>query len=424
MISCRIGCRQTGSTRSRPSLQPSTESCNTSLIARNWRLRAIAAKLKDCIIYVNIRKMNYLWNLSACTAHDDPPLRVGTRNNSEVTVNSNARLGDYPTTPLYNIKAVVHATGITPSTLRAWERRYNMCQPQRSESGYRLYSERDLAIIRWLKFQVDAGMSISQAVAWMDNIVEQAGGMEEAVLPGAGIGVDEAPVAQQARISRKVRDYSSLQQEMLAALLDYDEARADELMSEAFAMYSVEQVGEHIVMPVLVEIGELWHQGTVSVTIEHFATSYLLQRLSALLRTVPAGNGESPIWVGCAPGELHEVGAMLLSIYLRRAGYPVHYLGQSLHIEDVANDAARKRPAMILLSATTEEAARQLSQLTARLAELAPQRPLIGYGGQIFDRRPELRANITGVYMGANADEAVEVVNELLRNDAHTKRRS
>ena len=85
-------------------------------------------------------------------------------------VNTNIRLSDYATTPLYNIKAVVQATGISPSTLRAWERRYHMCSPQRSESGYRLYSDRDVAIIRWLKSQVDAGMAISQAVAWLDSL--------------------------------------------------------------------------------------------------------------------------------------------------------------------------------------------------------------------------------------------------------------
>jgi DNA-binding transcriptional MerR regulator len=84
---------------------------------------------------------------------------------------------------LYNIKAVVQTTGISPSTLRAWERRYNIARPQRSESGYRLYSERDIAVIRWLKTQLDAGMSISQAVAWLGNITASTGKQEEIVLP-------------------------------------------------------------------------------------------------------------------------------------------------------------------------------------------------------------------------------------------------
>lgn len=346
---------------------------------------------------------------------------------SEVIVASNIRLGDYPTMPLYNIKAVVQATGISPSTLRAWERRYNMCKPQRSESGYRLYSERDLAIIRWLKAQVDAGMTISQAVAWMDGIVEEAGSQEDARLPSSGPGQsprETVPPVQAEAPRIQVRDYSALQRDLLAALLDYDEERAETVMSEAFSMYSVEQVGEHVIMAVLVDIGERWHSGEVSTTTEHFATNYLLQRLSALLRTIPAGNGGSPIWVGCAPGELHEVGAMLLTIYLRRAGYAVHYLGQNLHIDDVARDVASRRPIMVLLSASSEESAARLKELTTRLASLDTRQPLIGYGGRIFDERPELRSDIAGVYMGPTAEEAVDVVDELLRGEPKSNNRN
>ena len=93
------------------------------------------------------------------------------------------RLGEYAVTPLYNIKAVVQATGISPSTLRAWERRYNIARPQRSDSGYRLYSERDVAVIRWLKAQTDAGMSISQAVSWLGNLINDTGAVEQTTLP-------------------------------------------------------------------------------------------------------------------------------------------------------------------------------------------------------------------------------------------------
>ena len=136
----------------------------------------------------------------------------------EETVNTDLRLGDFATTPLYNIKAVVQATNISPSTLRAWERRYHMCRPQRSESGYRLYSERDVAIIRWLKTQVDAGMAISQAVAWLESCRE-AENQDDAVLPGAATGAastDRAGV-QGVPSQPQVRHFVALQEDLLAA---------------------------------------------------------------------------------------------------------------------------------------------------------------------------------------------------------------
>ena len=70
----------------------------------------------------------------------------------------------YSDVPIFNMKAMVQQTGIAAPTLRAWERRYTILSPERTQNDYRLYSERDIAIIRWLKERVDAGMSISQAV--------------------------------------------------------------------------------------------------------------------------------------------------------------------------------------------------------------------------------------------------------------------
>jgi methanogenic corrinoid protein MtbC1 len=129
---------------------------------------------------------------------------------------------------------------------------------------------------------------------------------------------------------------------------------------------------------------------------------------------VPISGQKSLIWVGCAPKEEHEIGALLLTIYLRRAGYQVQYLGKNIPINDFTADAQRYRPAMILLSATTEEAAHQLAQLTTALSNLADQRPIIGYGGRVFKNRPELRDQITGIYMGDTALEAIDSTNELL----------
>lgn len=331
-------------------------------------------------------------------------------------------LNEYATTPLYNIKAVVQATNISPSTLRAWERRYNMCQPERSESGYRLYSDRDVAIIRWLKAQVDAGMSISQAVSWLQSLVDEAQSGGRTTLPDpTGRAMEAVTAAAPSRMD--VQNFGALQTRLLDALLRYDEPGAEQALASAFALYSVEQVGEYVIVPSMVEIGERWHRGALSVTREHYATSYLLQRLAAILRAVPNGtSGGALVWIGCAPGEQHVMGAMLLSLYLRRAGFVVRYLGQDLPEGDILQEADLQRPALILFSASGLDAAQNLQTLCARLVELEPPRPIIGYGGRVFNVHPELRDAITGVFLGATALEAVESVRELLANRARIER--
>src|ERR671916_2072121 len=75
------------------------------------------------------------------------------------------RFGEgYSTEARYNTKAVVRDTGVPADTFRAWERRYGTPLPHRTATGQRLYSERDIAIIRWLRDRTAAGLTVSQAV--------------------------------------------------------------------------------------------------------------------------------------------------------------------------------------------------------------------------------------------------------------------
>jgi DNA-binding transcriptional MerR regulator len=322
------------------------------------------------------------------------------------------RLDNFATTPLYNIKAVVQATNISPSTLRAWERRYNMCQPQRSDSGYRLYSDRDIAIIRWLKAQVDAGMSISQAVAWLQTLVDESANGQSVALPDPTGRIQEAAHAAPTQLD--VQNFASLHARLLAALLLFDEHEAEQVLASAFALYPIEHVGEFVIVPTMVEIGERWHRGELSVTREHYATNYLMQRLGTILRVVPNGYSGPVVWVGCAPGERHEMGVLLLCIYLRRAGYQVRYLGQDLPEGDLIAEALAQKPALILFSASGLDAAASLQGLCEQLVTIDPPRPVIGYGGRVFNVQPGLRDDIAGVFAGATALEAVETVGELL----------
>lgn len=333
------------------------------------------------------------------------------------------RLSEYANTPLYNIKAVVQATSITPSTLRAWERRYNIASPQRSDSGYRLYSERDIALIRWLKAQVDAGMSISQAVTWYSNLLSEAGEMDATILPAVnnqtisgGIPTREIVPAS---LPATVRDLNSLARELIRALANFNEEKAEKTIAEAFAIYPFEQVGEELLMATIHELQEQREQGTLSTLCETFANNYLLQRLAILLHATPKLNTSPLLWLACAPTEKHEAGALLLAIYLRRAGYAVHYIGKGLPVsaEAVAEfelEAKRLQPAMLILYASTHNAAEQIRTLAANLAQKDQFPAVVGYSGAAYSQDSAWRTATPGIYIGSSADEMLEHMAELL----------
>src|SRR5512139_711308 len=66
--------------------------------------------------------------------------------------------------PLYNIGVVARMTGVSMATLRAWERRYEFPDSERTAGGHRLYSEFDVMRLRWVKERIDDGMQTAQAI--------------------------------------------------------------------------------------------------------------------------------------------------------------------------------------------------------------------------------------------------------------------
>ena len=103
----------------------------------------------------------------------------------------------------------------------------------------------------------------------------------------------------------------------------------------------------------------------------------------------------------------------MLSVLLWREGYRVEYLGTDVPLEDLVDYASYERPAMIILSATSERAALELGRLQEKLNKLHPA-PIFGYGGRVSLVKPELRQSVAGNYLGDTLDEAMLTVQRLL----------
>ena len=304
--------------------------------------------------------------------------------------------GRYATEPIYNIKAVVQKTGIPADTVRAWERRYGVPHPQRTETGRLLYSEHDIAAIRWLRERTHAGMTISQAILQLRSLGDEA--------------LAEPPPAP----DLGPRNFETLADELLTALLAFDHQTANGVVEEAFALYRVEEVCLHLFSPVLVEIGERWHRHEATIAQEHFASHFIQRRLSALLQAYAPAAGRGVIVTACAPDELHELGILMLSVFLVRRAWQVVYLGANVPITDLVQTAARLQPDLICLSASNSRTAQTLIAAAGAIAQLPDPRPLVAFGGDPFNHDPDLHTHIQGHYLGADAQAAVAEIDRLL----------
>jgi methanogenic corrinoid protein MtbC1 len=207
-----------------------------------------------------------------------------------------------------------------------------------------------------------------------------------------------------------MKSFEVLCSELMAAFRAVDEERANDVLTEALNLYTLEDVCLRILQPVLVKVGDAWAKGEISVAGEHFASAFVRTRLSNILHSSQY-NVQGPLaLVACAPGELHELGPMFLAVFLRRAGFRVVYLGQNVPLESLQTMTEALQPDVICISAAKADAAAGLKALPKSLDEVRGKSgkvPLLAFGGQLFNADPSIAESMGGLYLGADAGEAV-----------------
>jgi MerR family transcriptional regulator, light-induced transcriptional regulator len=315
------------------------------------------------------------------------------------------RFGDQDDTPVYTIKFAVQQTGIAPATLRAWERRYGFLCANRTGGGYRLYSNRDIAKLNWLKSQVTAGIHISRAMGLLDCGCKAPGGAMQALREPI---LDDGRVGEPEVMDANLVDVMS--QELLSALLSYSETGAESLLNQAFSLFSWDTVTEQIIAPALVDLGSRWKSRSASAVQGIFAANYLQRKLAAQLNAYPQP-AQAPLAItGTAPGEWHDLGALLLSISLRRQGWRVITLGTNLPAPELAASLQPLQARLVCLSASTLDSALRLSEVVAAVDALPEPRPKLIFGGRIFNGDAELRSQFPDAYLAPTASAAARML--------------
>jgi methanogenic corrinoid protein MtbC1 len=203
------------------------------------------------------------------------------------------------------------------------------------------------------------------------------------------------------------RSFAALQKRLMGALVAFDQRSAEYVWSEACSTYSTEMVCTELLMPVQIAIGEGWHRGEVSVAAEHFSSRFVEGKLITLL-TAHVDNQTGPMAViGCAQGEMHELGAIMLSLFMRWAGFRVIYLGQNVPNSTIEETIRQLRPQILGLSATTVEGAHGLTEVGQIVARIEPPRPTFIFGGMAFYERPDLRGRIHGQFLEGDVRKIV-----------------
>ncbi|GAA8850712.1 hypothetical protein DUHN55_35240 [Helicobacter pylori] len=263
---------------------------------------------------------------------------------------------------MYTIKRAAELTGVPAATLRAWERRYDVVEPQRTEAGYRLYDDETLARLRTMAELVANGWTASTAAAEAGRRHSGTGSPSPA--PSA---TPDPPAPSRADGPPSSGDEAT--RRLLDAADAMDPAGVAAVLDERFATGSFEAVVDDWLMPALVELGEAWADGRLTVAGEHLVAHTVLRRLAAAFDAAASRVGGPRVVVGLPAGAHHELGIFAFAVALRRLGVDVVYLGADLPTDAWTAALTAHTARCVVIGVPRRPDARTASTLAKALAD-------------------------------------------------------
>jgi DNA-binding transcriptional MerR regulator len=278
------------------------------------------------------------------------------------------------------IGELARRTGVSTDLLRAWERRYGLLRPVRTDGGFRLYGDDDVQRVAAMRTHLGAGVAAAEAA----RLARNSPGVE------SGHVVVDRPADA-----------------LLEALVRFDEADAHAEVDRLLASLTLQSLLVDAVFPALREIGAQWERGELTVAHEHFASTLLRGRLLGLARGWGSGLGPRAL-LACVPGELHDLALIGFGLALRDHGWRITFLGADTPVDTLADAVRELDPDVVVLAATLRA---DLVPVEEPLAALARERQLVLAGAGVGDG---LAARV-GAHMlaGDVVEAAAETAREL-----------
>jgi DNA-binding transcriptional MerR regulator/methylmalonyl-CoA mutase cobalamin-binding subunit len=272
-----------------------------------------------------------------------------------------------------SIKTVSRRTGLTSHVIRAWERRSQAIEPERSQGRHRKYTERDVERLNLLTQAVRTGKLISR-VAKMSN--EELRSILENAIPDTQKGLhSEAPPESGALIE-------AAWHQTLDAIRSLDAHRFDSALQGALISLGDQGVLRRLIAPMARTVGALWNTGRMTAAQEHFFTASARAFIWNITRQYTVDDSAPRIVVGTPSGQLHELGAVIAAAAAANAGWKVAFIGPNLPAFELAGAVQTVNANVLLLSLVYPEDDPKLPQELKSLKRLLPPHVSVIIGGR------------------------------------------
>lgn len=277
----------------------------------------------------------------------------------------------------YSIKDLEKFTGIKAHTLRIWEKRYGVVEPERTPTNIRYYTDSDLKKLLNISILNRHGFKISDIVELSDDQ------MSEKIL----------------QLTQRLYDAESQIESLVVSMIDVDENRFDKILTSAIIKLGFEQAVLKVIYPFFERIGMLWQVGSISPAQEHFMSNLIRQKLIVAIDglATSAVPGADTFLLFLPEGEWHEIGLLFTSYLIRKRGHHVVYLGQSVPFDNLPEIVRLRKCNRLFtqfIAAMDEE---EVDKYIATMSETFPACLILVSGNQLQRRETVLPSNVVFV---------------------------
>ncbi|NVZ51802.1 MerR family transcriptional regulator [Pseudomonas sp. B6002] len=247
---------------------------------------------------------------------------------------------------LFPIREVARLTGVNPVTLRAWERRYGLIQPVRTESGHRLYSSTDIDTVHRILDWIERGVAVSK----VSKIL-------------ARDELRSAPTST-SRVDTEM-EWSQWQVQLRQAISAFDDRQLDRLYGQIFSAYSMAVVFQDILMPLWQQL--LRHHGGFGQASEWlFFDNFLRSRTAQRLQMATATPAPR-VLLSAIAGECRELELLVAGLLMSTENLAVKVLGVGQPFDELTLVCEKTRPQALVMFSNRFPG----SELPLRLKRLA-----------------------------------------------------
>ena len=218
----------------------------------------------------------------------------------------------------FSIKNLEHLSRIKAHTIRIWEKRYNLFEPERTDTNICLYNLENLQKLLNVTLLYNNGYKISKIASFSSQEITEN--------------------VHKLTINKNADDWSIGLFKL--AMINFDQRLFTKTFNDLLEQFSFSEVFKNVFVPLMNELGVLWQTNSISPSHEHFITSLVKQKIHAMcedLQQKSTRRTDRRFVLFLPDNEIHELGLLYLQYEVLNNGFQCVFLGQSVPIESLNN---------------------------------------------------------------------------------------